>query len=64
MSYDLAVIGAGAAGLGSALQSSADLSLHSLMTPQFKWALVALAVLAAVPIVVKVLRRRRAAKGR
>jgi uncharacterized membrane protein YdjX (TVP38/TMEM64 family) len=52
------------AGLGSVLQTSADLSLHSLMTPQFKWALAALAVLAAVPIVVKVLRRRHVSKGR
>lgn len=52
------------AGLGSVLQTSADLSLHSLMTPQFKWALVALAVLAAMPVAVKILRRRRAAKGR
>jgi uncharacterized membrane protein YdjX (TVP38/TMEM64 family) len=52
------------AGLGSVLQTSAELSLHSLMTPQFKWALVALAVLAAMPIAVKFLRRRYASKGR
>jgi uncharacterized membrane protein YdjX (TVP38/TMEM64 family) len=48
------------AGLGSALESSADLSLHNLLTPQLKWALIALAVLAAAPAVVKFLRRRRA----
>ena len=52
------------ASLGSLLQTSDDLSLHSLMTPQVKAALVGLAVLAAMPIVVKVLRRRRASKGR
>jgi uncharacterized membrane protein YdjX (TVP38/TMEM64 family) len=51
------------AGLGSVLQTSAELSLHSLLTPQFKWALVALAALAAMPIAVKLLRRRHA-KGR
>ena len=48
------------AGLDSVLQASAD----SLMTPQVKGALVALAVLAAVPIVVKFMRRRHASKGR
>jgi uncharacterized membrane protein YdjX (TVP38/TMEM64 family) len=52
------------AGLGSVLQTSADLSLHSLMTPQVKGALIGLAVLAAMPIAVKFLRRRHAAKGR
>jgi uncharacterized membrane protein YdjX (TVP38/TMEM64 family) len=52
------------AGLGSVLQTSAELSLHSLMTPQVKAALVGLAVLAAMPIVVKILRRRHASKDR
>ena len=52
------------AGLGSVLQTSAELSLHSLMTPQVKGALIGLAVLAAMPIVVKFLRRRYASKGR
>ncbi len=52
------------AGLGSVLETSADLSLHSLLTPQVKGALVGLAVLAAAPVVVKVLRRRRAARNR
>jgi uncharacterized membrane protein YdjX (TVP38/TMEM64 family) len=52
------------AGLGSVLQTSADLSLHSLMTPQVKGALIGLAVLAAMPIAVKFLRRRCASKGR
>ena len=52
------------AGLGSVLQTSVDLSLHSLMTPQVKGALVGLAVLAAMPIVVKFLRRRFASKDR
>lgn len=52
------------AGLGSALDSSADLSLSSLMTPEVKGALVGLAVLAAAPIVVKFLRRRRAGRNR
>ena len=50
------------AGLGSVLQTSADLSLHSLLTPQVKGALVGLAVLAAMPIAVKFLRRRYASK--
>jgi uncharacterized membrane protein YdjX (TVP38/TMEM64 family) len=48
------------AGLESVLQTSAD----SLITPQVKGALVGLAVLAAVPIVVKFMRRRHASKGR
>jgi uncharacterized membrane protein YdjX (TVP38/TMEM64 family) len=48
------------AGLGSVLQTSADLSLHNLLTPQLKWALIALAVLAAMPAAVKFLRRRHA----
>ena len=52
------------AGLGSVLQTSVDLSLHSLMTPQVKGALVGLAVLAAMPIAVKFLRRRFASKDR
>lgn len=52
------------AGLGSVLQTSADLSLRSLMTPQVQGALIALAVLAAMPILVKFLRRRRAPKDR
>lgn len=47
------------AGLGSVLETSADLSLHSLMTPEIEGALVGLAVLAATPIAVKLLRRRR-----
>jgi hypothetical protein len=41
------------------LETSADLSLHSLMTPEIEGALVGLAVLAATPIAVKLLRRRR-----
>jgi uncharacterized membrane protein YdjX (TVP38/TMEM64 family) len=52
------------AGLGSVLKTSADLSLHSLMTPQVEGALVGLAVLAAVPIAVKLLRRRHASRNR
>jgi uncharacterized membrane protein YdjX (TVP38/TMEM64 family) len=52
------------AGLGSVLQTSAELSLHSLMTPQVKGALIGLAVLAAMPIAVKFLRRRFASKDR
>ena len=52
------------AGLGSVLQTSAELSLHSLMTPQVKGALIGLAVLAAMPIAVKFLRRRFAPKDR
>ncbi len=52
------------AGLGSVLQTSADLSLHSLMTPEVKAALIGLAVLAAMPIAVKFVRRRYASKGR
>lgn len=52
------------AGLGSVLETSADLSLHSLMTPQVEGALVGLAVLAAAPIAVKFLRRRRVSRNR
>jgi uncharacterized membrane protein YdjX (TVP38/TMEM64 family) len=52
------------AGLGSVLDTSADLSLHSLMTLEVKGALVGLAVLAAMPIAVKFLRRRHASRGR
>lgn len=52
------------AGLGSVLETSADLSLRSLMTPQIEGALVGLAVLAAAPIAVKFLRRRRASRNR
>jgi uncharacterized membrane protein YdjX (TVP38/TMEM64 family) len=52
------------ASLGSLLQTSDDLSLHSLMTPEVKAALVGLAVLAAMPIAVKFLRRRHASKDR
>ena len=52
------------AGLGSVLDTSADLSLHSLMTPQVEGALVGLAVLAAAPVAVKFLRRRRAPRDR
>jgi uncharacterized membrane protein YdjX (TVP38/TMEM64 family) len=52
------------AGLGSVLQTSADLSLHSLLTPQVKGALIGLALLAAVPVIVKFLRRRRVSRDR
>lgn len=52
------------AGLGSVLETSADLTLRSLMTPQIEVALVGLAVLAAAPIAVKFLRRRRASRNR
>jgi uncharacterized membrane protein YdjX (TVP38/TMEM64 family) len=48
------------ASLGSVLTSSSELTLRSLLTPQVEAGLVGLALLAAVPIVVKVLRRRRA----
>jgi uncharacterized membrane protein YdjX (TVP38/TMEM64 family) len=48
------------AGLGSVLERSTELSLHSLLTPQVEGALIGLALLAAVPIAVKFLRRRRA----
>jgi uncharacterized membrane protein YdjX (TVP38/TMEM64 family) len=48
------------AGLGSVLERSTDLSLHSLLTPQVEGALIGLALLAAVPVAVKFLRRRRA----
>ena len=52
------------AGLGSVLESSTELSLHSLVTPQVELALAGLALLAAAPIVVKYLRRRRASRDR
>ena len=48
------------AGLGSVLETSTDLTLRSVLTPQVEGALIGLAVLAAVPIAVKFLRRRRA----
>ena len=47
------------AGFGSVLETSTDLSLHSLLTPQVEGALIGLAVLAAMLIAVKFLRRRR-----
>lgn len=46
------------AGLGSLLDSDAELSLHSLLNPQIKLALTGLALLAALPVVVKFFRRR------
>lgn len=52
------------AGLGSVLESSTELSLHSLVTPQVELALAGLALLAAAPVVVKYLRRRRASRDR
>ncbi len=48
------------AGLGSVLERSTDLTLRSLLTPQVEGALIGLALLAAVPVAVKFLRRRRA----
>jgi len=48
------------AGLGSVLETSVELNLHSLLTPQVKIALAGLAILAAVPVAVKFLRRRHA----
>ncbi|HET6618769.1 MAG TPA: VTT domain-containing protein [Dongiaceae bacterium] len=48
------------AGLGSVLEGSAELTLRSFLTPQVEGALVGLALLAALPIMVKVLRRRHA----
>lgn len=47
------------AGLGSVLETSNDLMLSSLLTPQVKIAFIGLALLAAVPAVVKFVRRRR-----
>ncbi|MEZ5832121.1 MAG: VTT domain-containing protein [Dongiaceae bacterium] len=52
------------AGLGSVLDTSAELSLNSLLTPQVKMAMVGLALLAAAPIVVKFLRRRISTRDR
>ncbi len=49
------------AGLGSVLDSDAELTLHSLLNPQIKLALSALALLAALPIAVKFWRRRKGA---
>jgi uncharacterized membrane protein YdjX (TVP38/TMEM64 family) len=48
------------ASLGSVLESSTDLTLGSLLTPQVEAGLVGLALLAALPIAVKLLRRKRA----
>jgi hypothetical protein len=42
------------------LEGSAELTLRSFLTPQVEGALVGLALLAALPIMVKVLRRRHA----
>lgn len=47
------------AGLGSALESDAELTWHSLINPQIKLALTGLALLAALPIAVKYWRRRK-----
>jgi len=52
------------AGLSSVLENNADLTLHSLLTPQVEIALAGLAVLAAVPIAVKLLRRRSSPRDR
>ena len=52
------------AGLGSVLETNSDLTLNSLLTPQVEIALVGLALLAAVPVVVKFLRRRTSARDR
>ncbi|HEV8391680.1 MAG TPA: VTT domain-containing protein, partial [Dongiaceae bacterium] len=52
------------AGLGSVLETNSELSLGSLLTPQVEMALVGLALLAAMPIAVKFLRRRRASRDR
>jgi uncharacterized membrane protein YdjX (TVP38/TMEM64 family) len=48
------------AGLGSVLDSSTEPSLQSFLTPEVESALIGLALLAAVPVGVKFLRRRRA----
>jgi uncharacterized membrane protein YdjX (TVP38/TMEM64 family) len=48
------------AGLGSVLEGSAELTLRSFLTPQVQSALIGLALLAALPIAVKFLRRRHA----
>lgn len=48
------------AGLGSVLENNEMLSWQGLLTPQIKLALFGLAVLAALPILVKYCRRRRA----
>jgi uncharacterized membrane protein YdjX (TVP38/TMEM64 family) len=51
------------AGFGSVRETSTDLSLHSLLTPQVEEALIGLVVLAAMPIAVKFLRLRRNASS-
>lgn len=51
------------AGLGSVLETGTELSLKSVLTPQVEGALIGLAVLAAVPVAVKFLRRRRGASS-
>ena len=51
------------AGFGTVLETSTDLSLQSLLTPQVGGALIGLAVLAAMPIAVKFLRRRLSASS-
>lgn len=47
------------AGLGSVLESGAELTWHNLLNPQVKLALTGLALLAALPIAVKYWRRRK-----
>jgi uncharacterized membrane protein YdjX (TVP38/TMEM64 family) len=47
------------AGLGSVLATETNMTLHGMLTPEVKWALVGLALLAAMPIAVKFVRHRR-----
>jgi uncharacterized membrane protein YdjX (TVP38/TMEM64 family) len=47
------------AGLGGVLEGDAELTWHSLLNPQLKFALLGLALLAALPVVVKYWRRQR-----
>lgn len=49
-------------GLGGVLESNADFSVKGLLTPHMKLAFTALALLSALPIVVKAWRRRKRAK--
>ena len=47
------------AGLGTVLDTQSTMTLHAMLTPHVKWALVGLALLAAMPVALKFFRRRR-----
>jgi uncharacterized membrane protein YdjX (TVP38/TMEM64 family) len=52
------------AGLGTVLDTETTLTLHGMLTPHVKWAMAGLALLAAMPVVAKLIQRRRARRDR